>query len=261
MLAVIGLEAQVGRKQVASAITHRTPGPRLLVEFGVAGSTWALAAGSRPKPSSTLATLYDELDAQGSALGRVRVRLETVLTAITDLETGRGLAPDELAERSVIPVVRAPTTPPEAAERGLRYAATLAELFSQLERAAIAEAPRVVVDLGRVTPSLVGQAPWLASVRDAVLVVDERTSAIAALGYFERAFPQVRLWVVTVAHGRSRRRRLDEVVRFALRTRTAVGVVPIDRVLLTERSSPELERALAPIVAASSLALHEDVLP
>jgi hypothetical protein len=257
MLAVIGLDANVGRKQVAAGLTRLLPGSRLLVELGLSGSTWTMRGAPRGRATPTLEALYDTLRSRADGMRRARVPLEAIIGAASDLETGKPLDRQALAERGVVPVLRAPAAPTAAAEGALELGGALVELFVQLERSFVLGPTTVVVDLGWIAPGLVGQAPWAAAASDLVLVCSERPHAVAMLGYFQRAFPQAQVWVIAVAEGRRRRRRLAEVARFALRTRHGVEVVGADPRALSGDADGRrrLDEALAEVVSGSTLAL------
>ncbi|ACU52992.1 hypothetical protein Afer_0017 [Acidimicrobium ferrooxidans DSM 10331] len=249
MLVVFGLDANVGRKRVAAALTRAVPGTRLLVELGVSGTTWSMAGAEFQKRTPTLETIYEVLRERNDGMRRVRVHLDTVVGALSDLESARPISAADASRRDVVPVVRAPVSSTEAAERALEFGSALVELFVQLERSSVLGPTTVLADAGWVAPGLVGQAAWAAAASDLVLVVGERPVAIASLGYFERAFPQARVWVVALAAGR-RRRRLAEVARFALRARHGVEVIAVEPDQLG--SGTALEQVLEPIVMGSA---------
>lgn len=249
MLVVFGLDANVGRKRVSASLTRAMPATRLLVELGVSGTTWSMAGAEFQKRTPTLETIYEVLRERNDGMRRVRIHLDTVVGALSDLETARPITASDATRRDVVPVMRAPVSAVEAAERALEFGSALVELLVQLERSSVLGPTTVLADAGRVAPGLFGQAAWAALASDLVLVVGERPVAVASLGYFERAFPQARVWVVAVAGGR-RRRRLAEVTRFALRARESVEVVAVEPTQLG--SKVELDEALEPIVVGSA---------
>ncbi len=259
MLVVFGLDARVGRKQIAAGLTRAARGPRLLVELGLSGSTWSHAGAPLTKRTPTLDRIYAGLGSRQDGARRVRVPLETVVGSVSDLASGRPLVPSDLARRELTPVVRAPLEAAQAAERALELGPALVSLAVQLEQSEALGPMTVVVDAGWVVPGLIGQAVWAASARDLVLVASERAVAVASLSYFERAFPQARLWVLAIAPQRRRRAHLVEVVRFVLRARSSVEVIALDPALLGRAPSKAgpLQRAFDLMLAGSSRPLVE----